>query len=102
MNFVNSVKALVGKVLHPKKDINKKYYRHFCRYAFSNGRCENEYQYEAMITKLYHAVEKGLSYLNYRPGFGQKNIESLIGLLDQYSEKYDVSAFFYQTALSTL
>ena len=102
MNCLNLAEKLAAKILRSKKDPMKKYYKRFRKHSFSGNCCENEQQYEALITKLYHAVEKGLSYLNYRPGFGQKNIEDLMMLLEAYSERYDVSAFFYETALSTL
>lgn len=78
------------------------YYNKYQKYSFADGLCTNEKQFEASITRLYHTVEKGLSYLNYRPGFGKENIEALVMSLEQYSKRYDVDRFFYQTALSVL
>ena len=71
-------------------------------FSLVDGSCTDEKQFEASITRLYHTVEKGLSYLNYRPGFGKENVEALVRSLEQYSKQYSVDKFFYQTALSVL
>ena len=81
----------------------KTYYKNFQKYSFIDCHCETPEQYEASITRLYHTIEKGLSYENYRAGFGASNVESLIVSLEQYSSKgYDTDKFFYKTALSCL
>ena len=88
-----------------KSDVNNKfesYIKRYNRYAFSDVACDNYEQYEAVITRWYHTIEKGLSYRNYRPGFGKENIEKLLILLEAYEKEYDTSAFFYRTALSCL
>lgn len=85
-----------------KRDFVKKYVKRFEKYAFVEKDCKNSLQYEAVITKLYHAVEKGLSYENYKPGFGQTNIQQLLYLMQNYAKQYDINAFFYQTALDVL
>ena len=72
------------------------------RYCYVDCECKSVQQYEASITRLYHTVEKGLSYLEYRPGFGKDQIEKLIITLDQYSGQYDTNTFFYRTALCCL
>ena len=79
-----------------------KYYKRYKTYAFHSTRCKDLRQYEACITKAYHSIEKGLSYTDYRPGFGRQNVDELVAMLESYSEIYDVSAFFYETALCTL
>ena len=99
---INFAKKIASRVLHRNQDPAKSYYVRFRKYAFSGDSCKDMYQYEALITKLYHAVEKGLSYLDFRPGFGKNNIEQLLQQLERYAEKYDTSAFFYETALSVL
>ena len=96
----NKVKRMLGKT--PEKILYDNYYNKYQEFSFQDGTCTNEKQFEACITRLYHTIEKGLAYLNYRPGFGKDNIEALIRSLEQYSKKYDVSKFFYQTALSVL
>lgn len=79
------------------------YFRRFDRYAFTDCKCIDKKQFEASIIRLYHVIEKGLSYTeNYKPGFGRDNIIKLIVSLEQYSEKHDVQVDFYETALSCL
>lgn len=85
-----------------EKTMYYNYYRKYKKFSFSDGFCKSKKQFEASITRLYHTVEKGLSYLNYRPGFGKENIEALVLSLEQYSRQYNVDKFFYQTALSVL
>ena len=101
MKFITSVKNVV-KLIYPEKDMGKIYNKKFQKYAFSNIKCKNKQQYEALITKLYHAIEKGLSYEDYRAGFGKNNVDQLMNLLEEYSKEYSVTEFFYETALSTL
>ncbi len=81
---------------------HRAFYRRFMKYAFIEGECSNAQQFEASITKMYHAVEKGLSYPVYRPNFGKKNVLQLIASMEAYAAKYDVTAFFYETSLSVL
>lgn len=81
----------------------RRYKSKFARYAFVDCECESQQQFEASIIRLYHTIEKGLSYEDYRPGFGRDNINKLIISLEQYSERgFDTNAFFYRTALSCL
>lgn len=96
----NKIKKLLGKT--PEKTLYENYYNKYRRFSFVDGSCTDEKQFEASITRLYHTVEKGLSYLNYRPGFGKENVEALVRSLEQYSKQYSVDKFFYQTALSVL
>ena len=42
--------------------LHRAYFARFQRNAFAEGACKNEAQFEAYITKMYHYVEKGLSY----------------------------------------
>lgn len=81
---------------------NRDHYRRFKKYAFTEGECKSYEQYEASITKMYHSVEKGLSYPVYRAGFGKSNIIKLTEAMQEYAKKYDVKAFFYETAKSAL
>lgn len=102
--FENVKKGIVK--LWAQYDIIKKhcvYGKVFLRYSFVDCKCSSFEQYEASITRLYHTIEKGLSYANYRAGFGKGNIEALIVSLEQYVKKgYDTSAFAYESALSCL
>lgn len=85
-----------------KKEINKKYMNCFFENAFESDKIETFWQYEASIIKMYHTIEKGLSYENYRPGFGEEAIKQLITTLEEYSKKYSVEEFCYRTALCVL
>lgn len=81
---------------------NLDYYNRYSNNTFNIWSCKNPEQFEGSITRLYHTVEKGLSYLDYRPGFGKDNVMILICLMKQYADLYDVDQFFYRTALSVL
>lgn len=93
-------KVLTGQTTHT---VMKNYYHKFEKYSFVDCQCEMPEQFEASIIRLYHTIEKGLSYSDYRAGFGVENVEKLILSLEQYSSRgYDTTAFFYETALSCL
>lgn len=80
----------------------KKYYKAYLSNSFNDGDCKNEKQYEASITRLYHTVEKGLAYIDYRAGFGKDNVQILVESMEHYSKEYNTDAFFYRTALCVL
>lgn len=80
----------------------KTYKRRFYKYAFLTDNCKSYEQYEAAITRLYHTIEKGMAYKNYRAGFGSNNIKALISLMENYSTQYDSNSFFYRTGLCVL
>ena len=83
--------------------LSREYYKRFCTFAYRDCECKSREQFEASIIRLYHTIEKGLSYLNYKAGFGRDNVEKLVRSLEQYAESgYDVTEFFYETALSCL
>ncbi len=86
------------------KEKSTLYLERFEKHAFVLGEpCVDAQQYEAVITRLNNMIEKGLSYTEYRAGFGSANIEMLLGVLEQYEKDgCDTGAFSYQTALSTL
>ncbi len=105
MKFKIIIKNQLQKIGLHKNATTKKMFNYLARYnkyAFSDIKCNDVAQYEAVITRWYHTIEKGLSYNDYRPGFGRENIEKLLNLMEEYSTRYDVSAFFYETALSCL
>ena len=81
----------------------KQYYERFNKYSYVDCKCTSPEQFKASITRLYHTIEKGLAYNDYRAGFGTGNIEKLLQSLEQYVQKgFDCSAEFYETALSCL
>lgn len=103
--ILKKVLAKCKNILH-LDDENKafrNYKRKFYQYTFQVGNCQSYEQYEGAITRAYHTIEKGMAYKNYRAGFGENNINMLLNLMEKYvAEKYDITAFFYETALSVL
>ena len=101
-----SFKKIFTKILRKSntEKVSNKYLSNFYKYSFIDCECKTPEQFEASIIRLYHTIEKGLSYdENYRPGFGKENVNKLIVSLEQYIAKgYDIHAFFYETALSCL
>lgn len=98
------LKKIIRRLLRPisnKKALND-YYKRYRKFAFQQGNCQSLKQYEACITRLYHTIEKGLAYDNYRAGFGKQNIESLLNELEQYSRLFSTDEVFYRTALDVL
>lgn len=49
---------------------------------------KSKVSYESYVIFLYHKIEKGLSLKNVKVGFGQKNIEKLLNILDDFLIKY--------------
>lgn len=100
MDFGKYLRSLLSGDTVPQ--MFRRYLTRFRRYAFTDLQCRDAVQYEASITRLYHTIEKGLSYENYRPGFGKANVSKLLTSLEQYAARFDTTAFFYETALSCL
>lgn len=100
----SGLKEWIRKILyrHSMDKMFRNYKKKFFEYSFVDCECVFFEQYRASITRLYHTIEKGLSYENYRPGFGENNINSLIFSLKRFSEQYGTGYFFYQTALDCL
>ncbi len=100
MEIKKKLKKIVRETLNNTFSI---YEQQFRKYSFEDCKCELPEQFEASVTRLYHTIEKGLAYEDYRAGFGKENIEKLLTSLEQYSSRgFDTSAFFYETALSCL
>ena len=98
-------KAYIRRLLRKSRaqKIEKQYFHRFDTYSFVDCECNLAAQFEASIIRLYHTIEKGLSYGNYRAGFGRDNVDKLIISLEQYAARgFDTSAFFFETALSCL
>lgn len=104
MKSIKEAKQLIKEISRnfTNKTTCRNYYNNYQKFSFVDGSCTDEKQFEASITRLYHTVEKGLSYLNYRPSFGKENVDALVKSLEQYSKQYSVDKFFYNTALSVL
>ena len=107
---LKQVKGIIKNIVQSsqtkaEEDFSRNYLEKYYRYSFKGDYCDCFQQYEATITRLYHTIEKGLSYedKNYRPGFGKDNIDLIITLMESYViHGYSTREFFYQTALSCL
>lgn len=103
MRIKHRLKSFYRRYIKPaNRNKITRYFFNYSKYSFDEDDCHFREQYEANITRLYHTIEKGLSYEDFRPGFGKANINLLISQLKAYSNKYGSDEFFYQTALSTL
>ena len=100
MNILNKIYNLKNHN-SPSYQLKKLKERHK-RYCFTDLKCNSKEQYRASITRLYHTIEKGLAYENYRAGFGADNVNKLIETLSQFSRKYNIDEFCYRTALDCL
>lgn len=100
--FVKIKRVVISRLGLEELLIHRKYYKRYMQNSFCERKCKDAIQYEACITRLYHTIEKGLSYRNYRPGFGEKNISALLAEMEEYAKHFDTDAFFYKTALCTL
>ena len=105
LNFLKRAKRFLYQKGTPNqtKLQMKAYRKRFEANSFDGLDCKTAQQYEACITKLYHSIEKGLSYGNYRPGFGKDTVYALTDLLKSYcAAAFDTSLFTYRTALCCL
>ena len=103
--MIGKIKSIIKPYYNKinQKKVFKNYIKKYFKYSFVDCKCVDYEQYEASIIRLYHTIEKGLSYEDYRAGFGKENVEKLVVSLEQYcSNGFDTSAFFYETALSCL
>lgn len=82
---------------------NKDYLSRYAKYSFSGYKCIDAKQYEAVIIRWYHTIEKGLAYPDFRAGFGADNLNALLTSMENYiADGYSPDEFFYKTALSVL
>ncbi len=100
---LSKVKRLIRR--NPINRKTKQYVKKFKHFSFSGINCKDYQNYEAVITRLYHTVEKGLSYEDnyYRAGFGKASINDLIITMKSYiSNGYSEEKAFYRTSLDVL
>lgn len=95
--FVYLLKSLrLGKAYR----IDKK---RFLKSAFNLVKTRNQENLEAKIIFHYHSLEKGLSNVAFREGFGEYAYTELIKTLKQYVDNgYDRNNIAFQTGLSVL
>lgn len=103
MSKIRTSLASIYHRISNKKVTNIAYIKKYKKYSFSDVKCNSIEGYEAIITRFYHTIEKGLSYVDYRAGFGKNNITALISAMNNYiSDGYPNDTDFYRTALSVL
>lgn len=70
-------------------------------FLFQNSMSEKHLR--SKITFHYHSIEKGLSNVNFRTGFGERALNELFNSMEEYVEKdYNVNDIRFQTGLSTI
>lgn len=60
----------------------------FIRYSSALGPWGDAEKLRATITANYHNIEKGLSLRSPRPGFGIETIKRLLGLINEYFDRF--------------
>ena len=70
-SFIGKVRRAASRIKKHAAGNNTKgalerYFNRFEKYSFTDCQCETQEQFEASVTRLYHTIEKGLSYENYR------------------------------------
>lgn len=94
---IKSVLAYGRLIVGYKYDF-KRYLKHSAVKGVSN-----EAHLDALITTLYHVLEKGLSMPTPRPGFGEKTAQRLIGSIKQYlASGYPDNSACIQSGLSAI
>ena len=77
--------------------------KHFTSINKSSIEDYNRLRLERLITLNYHSIEKGLTNLNFRVGFGNKAISGLLYSLEKWLEMdLEISNIRVQTGLSVL
>lgn len=105
MNIKESLKEFKNRIENDRaqNEKSRSYLKRYKENAFFGNHCSSIQQYEAVITRWYHTIEKGLAYEEYRAGFGARNIDALLTAMENYvADGYGKEAFFFKTALSTL
>lgn len=77
--------------------------RRFKRYYSNPFSRLNQYQLDARLIFHAHSLEKGLSHVNIRLGFGKEALSKMAKAMHQYkASSYDTSSKAYQNALTVL
>ena len=75
----------------------------FSKSAFNIVKNRNQENLEAKIIFHYHSLEKGLSNINFREGFGERAYKPLIKTMHEFSQKgFNKNSIAYQSGLSVL
>lgn len=99
--IVNFVKFCSFK-LQLQRDYSRDYKR-YSHYAFENPINNNEVQFKAKIALYAHTLEKGLSHINPRLGFGKSTVIKLIEVMKLYiKRKFPKEDTRFRSGLSVL
>lgn len=63
----------------------------FFRFSIMGGAPRNEIQYNALITRDYHKLEKSLAFKNFKPYSGKDTIRKLFANIQLFSKKYGLN-----------
>jgi nitroreductase len=101
ISFVNKLKKYIllinGKRLYKIDRIR------FQNSAFNIVKNRDKENLEAKIIMHYHSLEKGLSSINFREGFGKTAYTELINTMFEYKNKgFDLNSMAFQSGLSVL
>lgn len=91
--------------LYKKIKIKKLYKNDMLRFErnFGDKSCNDKSQLDAKLIFHAHAIEKGLSHLEFRNGFGLKALTALSITMKEYQrENFERTSSAYQNALSCL
>ena len=106
--LINRIKRVAKRIFFPqtmeKDNINKVklYVANYNEQSFAKGELTQQKQFEPYITRMYHILEKGLAFENFRAGFGKANVDELITAMTNYSKIFGTDAIFYSTAIDVL
>ena len=99
------IKTYINKVYNEIELMRLVFYdfTRYRNYSFGiSGKSEKEYL-RAKIIINYHSIEKGLSSVSPRVGFGLRPVQNLIDVLNEYYDRgYPIEDYQFQAGLSTL
>lgn len=98
IRYLKKVKNLISF-----KRIYKEDYKRFKKNAFTLVKKANKKNLKAEISLQAHRLEKGLSYPDFREGFGAEAYQSLISCMRKYKDNnFDLGDIVYQTGVSVI
>ena len=101
-DVINNIDFYKKNKRYQEIDINNNYFEKFLKYSFSDNKYNSQEQMRGIILRFTHIVEKGLSYEDYRPGFGEPNILKFIEALEEYVKHFSKNEIYYKNAICSL
>ena len=98
------IKVIVQKIII-KIDSYKAFFydrKRFNRSSFYLNKNKSKFNLEAEIIFYYHKIEKGLSNINFRYGFGKDAIQNLLTVLEKYKHKHNSESVTFMAGLSVI